>query len=73
MDNGSSDGDEKQDEKGTSSETGKPTATAETFQRYMFELFENNGVMNDLRSYLRGHIINVLRSAHSGSFNITFT
>lgn len=38
----------------------------EKFQKFMFDLFEKNGVINDLRAYLRGHIVNVLKSSQSG-------
>lgn len=32
------------------------------FQKFIYELFEKNGVLNDLRAHLRGHIITVLKS-----------
>ncbi|KOB70398.1 Turtle-like protein A [Operophtera brumata] len=53
--NGSTDANENQDE----------SRSPENFQKFMYELFEKNGVLNDLRSYLRGHIISVLRSAQT--------
>ncbi|XP_068622927.1 uncharacterized protein [Battus philenor] len=40
--------------------------TSEDFQKFIYELFEKNGVLSDLRSYLRGHIVNVLKSVHTG-------
>lgn len=46
----------------------KSPQSAENFQKFMYDLFEKNGVMNDLRSYLRGHIVNVLRSAQTGLY-----
>lgn len=42
------------------------TESAENFQKFMYDLFEKNGIMNDLRAYLREHIVNVLRSSQSG-------
>ncbi|KAL4706712.1 hypothetical protein ACJJTC_014467 [Scirpophaga incertulas] len=36
------------------------------FQKFLFDLFEQNGIINDLRAYLRGHIINVLKNAQIG-------
>lgn len=32
------------------------------FQKFIYELFEKNGVLNDLRAHLRGHIIAVLKA-----------
>lgn len=60
MENGPTDVDESQDGKGSQS--------AEIFQKFMYELFEKNGVLNDLRSCLRGHIISVLRSVQTGLY-----
>ncbi|KAH9644553.1 hypothetical protein HF086_000327 [Spodoptera exigua] len=40
--------------------------SADSFQSFIYELFENNGILNDLRAYLRGHIVNVLKSAQTG-------
>lgn len=40
--------------------------SAENFQKFVYDLFEKNGIINDLRAYLRGHIVNVLRSAQTG-------
>lgn len=40
--------------------------SAENFQKFIFELFDKNGILNDLRAYLRGHIVSVLRSARTG-------
>ncbi|KAM3965976.1 uncharacterized protein ACR2FA_012834 [Aphomia sociella] len=40
--------------------------SAENFQKFIYELFEKNGVLNDLRAYLRGHIVDVLNSAQTG-------
>lgn len=42
------------------------TESIENFQKCIYELFEKNGILNDLRAYLRGHIINVLRTAKTG-------
>lgn len=46
----------------------KSTESAENFQKFMYELFEKNGVLNDLRAYLRGHIVGLLRSAKTGLY-----
>ncbi|KAF9422110.1 hypothetical protein HW555_002131 [Spodoptera exigua] len=40
--------------------------SADSFQSFIYELFEKNGILNDLRAYLRGHIVNVLKSAQTG-------
>ncbi|XP_039748308.1 uncharacterized protein LOC120625339 isoform X2 [Pararge aegeria] len=40
--------------------------SSENFQIYITELFEKNGILSDLRAYLRGHIVNVLKSAETG-------
>ncbi|XP_045778604.1 uncharacterized protein LOC123876406 isoform X2 [Maniola jurtina] len=40
---------------------------SENFQKFITELFEKNGILNDLRAYLRGHIIDVLKSAETGA------
>ncbi|XP_028172623.1 uncharacterized protein LOC114361689 [Ostrinia furnacalis] len=55
---------------------GSPPATCEdtlkendsivNFQKFIYELFEKNGILNDLRAYLRGHIIDVLKSSQTG-------
>ncbi|KAJ8720729.1 hypothetical protein PYW08_006194 [Mythimna loreyi] len=42
------------------------TDSADSFQSFIYELFEKNGILNDLRAYLRGHIVNVLKSAETG-------
>ncbi|XP_026736271.1 uncharacterized protein LOC113499884 isoform X2 [Trichoplusia ni] len=42
------------------------TDSTDTFQSFIYELFEKNGILNDLRAYLRGHIVNVLKSAQTG-------
>lgn len=42
------------------------TDSIDTFQSFIYELFEKNGILNDLRAYLRGHIVNVLKSAQTG-------
>ncbi|XP_047027305.1 uncharacterized protein LOC124635491 isoform X2 [Helicoverpa zea] len=42
------------------------TESADSFQSFIYELFEKNGILNDLRAYLRGHIVNVLKSAQTG-------
>lgn len=42
------------------------TDSAESFQTFIYEMFENNGVLTDLRAYLRSHILNVLKSAQTG-------
>lgn len=44
----------------------KDTESAEKFQKFIQELFEKNGILNDLRAYLRVHILNVLKSAETG-------
>ncbi|GBP77366.1 hypothetical protein EVAR_40019_1 [Eumeta japonica] len=40
--------------------------SSEQFQNFIYELFDRNGVLNDLRAYLRGRIVHVLNSAQSG-------
>ncbi|XP_045504596.1 trichohyalin-like isoform X2 [Colias croceus] len=40
--------------------------STENFQKFIFELFEKNGILNDLRAYLRGHIVTMLKSTNSG-------
>ncbi|KAG6459748.1 hypothetical protein O3G_MSEX011576 [Manduca sexta] len=40
--------------------------SVENFEKFVYELFDKNGVLNDLRAYLRGHIVNVLKSAQTG-------
>ncbi|CAF4952319.1 unnamed protein product [Pieris macdunnoughi] len=47
------------------SETKSPESP-ENFQKFIYELFEKNGILNDLRAYLRGHIVNVLKTANTG-------
>ncbi|KAJ0172742.1 hypothetical protein K1T71_011881 [Dendrolimus kikuchii] len=42
------------------------TKSAENFQTFIYDLFDQNGILNDLRAYLRGHIVNVLKSAQTG-------
>ncbi|CAH2055885.1 unnamed protein product, partial [Iphiclides podalirius] len=44
----------------------KDDKSTEEFQKFFYELFEKNGVLNDLRAYLRGHIINILKSVEEG-------
>ncbi|XP_046970698.1 uncharacterized protein LOC124537819 [Vanessa cardui] len=44
----------------------RETESANEFQKFIHDLFENNGVLNDLRAYLRGHIVNVLQRAEKG-------
>lgn len=44
----------------------KQSDSAENFQKFMYNLFERNGVINDLRAYLRGHIVDVLKCARTG-------
>ncbi|XP_031764970.1 uncharacterized protein LOC113512156 isoform X2 [Galleria mellonella] len=44
----------------------KENDSVENFQKFIYDLFEKNGVLNDLRAYLRGHIIDVLKSAQTG-------
>lgn len=41
--------------------------SSENFQKFITELFEKNGVLNDLRAYLRGHIVDVLKGAETGT------
>lgn len=45
--------------------------SAEKFQKFIYELFDKNGILGDLRAYLRGHIVNVLRSAQNGNVSVT--
>ncbi|XP_061717074.1 uncharacterized protein LOC133524929 isoform X2 [Cydia pomonella] len=40
--------------------------SVENFQKFMYELFDKNGILNDLRAYLRGHIVDVLKNAQTG-------
>lgn len=40
--------------------------TPKHFQKFICELFEKNGVLNDLRTYLRRHIVTVLKCAETG-------
>ncbi|XP_047538785.1 repetitive organellar protein-like isoform X2 [Vanessa atalanta] len=44
----------------------RDSESADEFQKFIHNLFENNGVLNDLRAYLRGHIVNVLQKAEKG-------
>ncbi|XP_022120943.2 intracellular protein transport protein USO1-like isoform X2 [Pieris rapae] len=44
----------------------KSPESPENFQKFIYELFEKNGILNDLRAYLRGHIVNVLKTANTG-------
>ncbi|CAK1542712.1 unnamed protein product [Leptosia nina] len=44
----------------------KSPESSDNFQKFIYELFEKNGILNDLRAYLRGHIVNVLKCANSG-------
>lgn len=48
----------------------KETDSATNFQKFVYDLFEKNGVLNDLRAYLRGHIVDVLKSAQTGMNHI---
>ncbi|XP_069362267.1 uncharacterized protein [Maniola hyperantus] len=41
--------------------------SSENFQKFITELFEKKGILNDLRAYLRGHIVDVLKSAETGA------
>lgn len=43
--------------------------SAENFQKFIFDLFDKNGILNDLRAYLRGHIVDVLKSAQTGIYD----
>ncbi|VVC88887.1 unnamed protein product [Leptidea sinapis] len=60
------------DNNGLNEDTSKNTAnkscdeTSENFQQFIYDLFEKNGILNDLRAYLRSQIVNVLKSASSG-------
>lgn len=47
--------------------------SSENFQKFIHELFERNGVLNDLRAHLRGHIVNVLKSAETGTILNIYT
>ncbi|RVE49684.1 hypothetical protein evm_005659 [Chilo suppressalis] len=40
--------------------------SAANFQKFIYELFEKKGVLNNLRANLRGHIVEVLKSAQTG-------
>lgn len=40
--------------------------SSEMFQAFMYDLFEKNGILNDVRAHLRSHIASVLKSAYSG-------
>lgn len=40
--------------------------STDDFQKFIYELFDKNGILNDLRAYLRGHIVDVLKSAQNG-------
>ncbi|XP_063366343.1 uncharacterized protein LOC134654803 [Cydia amplana] len=40
--------------------------SVENFQKFIYDLFDKNGILNDLRAYLRGHIVDVLKSAETG-------
>ncbi|XP_063384621.1 uncharacterized protein LOC134670737 isoform X2 [Cydia fagiglandana] len=40
--------------------------SVENFQKFFYDLFDKNGILNDLRAYLRGHIVDVLKSAQTG-------
>ena len=44
----------------------KDAESSEKFEKFIHELFEQNGILNDLRAYLRGHIVNVLKNAETG-------
>ncbi|XP_041969040.1 centrosomal protein of 63 kDa-like isoform X2 [Aricia agestis] len=44
----------------------KACGSAEEFQAFITNLFEKNGVLNDLRAYLRGHVFTFLQSVQSG-------
>ncbi|KAL0829700.1 hypothetical protein ABMA28_003204 [Loxostege sticticalis] len=44
----------------------KETDSVTNFQKFVYDLFEKNGILNDLRAYLRGHIIDVLKSSQTG-------
>ncbi|XP_038218700.1 uncharacterized protein LOC119837255 [Zerene cesonia] len=44
----------------------QPEDSTENFQKFIFDLFEKNGILNDLRAYLRGHIVAMLKSTNSG-------
>lgn len=40
--------------------------STESFQKFIYELFDKNGILNNLRAFLRGHIVEVLKSAETG-------
>ncbi|CAG9571665.1 unnamed protein product [Danaus chrysippus] len=44
--------------------------SSDNFQKFIYELFDKNGIINDLRAYLRGHIINILKSAETGDLPV---
>ncbi|XP_048481512.1 uncharacterized protein LOC105383471 [Plutella xylostella] len=39
--------------------------SSEMFQAFMYDLFEKNGILNDVRAHLRSHIASVLKNAYS--------
>lgn len=45
----------------------KDDKSSENFQKFIYELFEKNGVLSDLRAYLRGHIVNVFKNVNTGN------
>lgn len=50
----------------TRNENENGSDSLDNFQKFIYEIFEKNGVLNDLRAYLRGHIIDVLKNAQTG-------
>ncbi|KAJ2945242.1 hypothetical protein O0L34_g9313 [Tuta absoluta] len=40
--------------------------SVDNFQKFFYELFEKNGILNDLRAYLRRHIVDVLKNSNAG-------
>lgn len=40
----------------------------EQFQMFMYELFDKNGIINDLRAYLRKHIVDLLKNSQKGTY-----
>lgn len=51
----------------------KEADSATNFQRFVYDLFEKNGILTDLRAYLRGHIVNVLKSAQTGELLLLYS
>ncbi|KAI5640261.1 lisH domain-containing protein [Phthorimaea operculella] len=46
--------------------TDREKESVDNFQKFFYELFEKNGILNDLRAYLRRHIVDVLKNSNTG-------